>query len=214
MRGVEQVPWLYDALLWVVEKLGFGRLRAALAGRARGRSLDLGCGTGRNLEMMTTGSLVVGLDPSRECLVAARRRAPGIPLLQARAEALPFAARSFDTILSGLVFCSVADVPKALDEAARILRPGGTLQMLEHVRSSRPWLGRIQDRIQPIWTRIVGGCHPNRDTETVIERCGFRIRADSRRVAGDVLRLFEAAPLGERRSLVGPEAVDTTNQPT
>jgi ubiquinone/menaquinone biosynthesis C-methylase UbiE len=214
MRGVEQIPWLYDALLWVVEKLGLGRLRAALAGRARGRSLDLGCGTGRNLERMTTGSLVVGLDPSRDCLMAARRRTPGTPLLQARAEALPFAPRSFDTILSGLVFCSVVDVPKALDEAARVLRPGGTLQMLEHVRSSHPWLGQIQDRIQPIWTRIVGGCHPNRDTEAAIERCGFRIRADNRRVAADVLRLFEAAPLGERGRFGEPEPVDTANQPT
>jgi ubiquinone/menaquinone biosynthesis C-methylase UbiE len=118
-----------------------------------------------------------------------------VPLILARAEALPFRAGVFDTVVSGLVFCSVADPRRGLAEVRRVLRPGGTLRMLEHVRSVHPWKARIQDRIQPFWTRLMGGCHPNRDTERAVEAAGFRLDAESRRAKGD-LRRFAARPPG------------------
>ncbi|HET8532100.1 MAG TPA: class I SAM-dependent methyltransferase, partial [Methylomirabilota bacterium] len=109
------------------------------------------------------------------------------------AEALPFRAGVFDTVLSGLVFCSVPDAPRGLREVRRVLAPGGRLRMLEHVRATEPWKARWQDRVQPFWTRLSGGCHPNRDTERAVEQSGFSIEAADRRARGN-LRRFVAAP--------------------
>ena len=187
MRGIEQIPWIYDAVCCLCERGGFGRWRRWLAGGARGRTLDLGCGTGRNLPLLPPGTRTVALDPSPETLRRARRRAPAVPLVRARAEALPFRDGTFDTILSGLVFCSVGEPPRGLAEVRRVLRPDGELRMLEHVRATTPWRARMQDVIQPAWTWIAGGCHPNRDTEAAIARAGFRV--DERRAEGTMRRL-------------------------
>ena len=199
MRGLEQIPWLYDALCAVLERGGLGRWRRWLVAGARGLTLDLGCGTGRNLPLMPAGVRAVGVDPALDSLARARWRASGTPLVAARAEALPFRAGSFDIVVSGLALCSVVDPPRALDEIRRVLRAGGTLRVLEHVRSTRPWKARVQDRIQPLWTRLTGGCHPNRDTERAVERAGFRIDAEGRRAKGN-LRRFSARPAVQSRS--------------
>jgi ubiquinone/menaquinone biosynthesis C-methylase UbiE len=95
-----------------------------------------------------------------------------VPLVQGDAQALPFRTGAFDTVVSGLVFCSVADPPRALAEIKRVLRPRGELRMLEHVRSRIRWRAVLQDLIQPAWTWLAGGCHPNRDTESTVERAG------------------------------------------
>jgi ubiquinone/menaquinone biosynthesis C-methylase UbiE len=153
--------------------------------------LDLGSGTGRNLPLLSPGTAVVGVDPSLDALRFAQRRAPGAWLVAARAEALPLRDAAFDTVLSGLVFCSVGDPRRAVDEARRVLRAHGELRMLEHVRSRVPWRARLQDRIQPVWTWVAGGCHPNRDTEATVEGAGFRIERQGRRAKG-ANRLFAA----------------------
>jgi ubiquinone/menaquinone biosynthesis C-methylase UbiE len=191
MRGVEQIPWLYDAICAVYEALGLRRWRRWLVGSARGRVLDLGCGTGRSLPLFGADATVVGLDPAWDSLVRARRRAPGVWLVMASAEALPFRDQTFDTVISALVFCSVPDPSRGLREVRRVLRPGGTLRMIEHVRSTTPWKAWCQDLVQPVWTRLTGGCHPNRDTERTVEVSGFRIDAEGRRANGD-LRRFSA----------------------
>jgi len=194
VRGVEQIPWLYDAGMVLLEKTGLGRWRSWLAGGARaGRVLDLGCGTGRNLPLYGEGVRAVGLDPCHESLLAARRRAPGVPLVQARAEALPFRTGVFDSVVSGLVFCSVGDVPQGLGEVRRVLKAGGVLRMLEHVRASGRVAAWLQDRTQPAWTWFTGGCHPNRDTEAAVAAAGFEIDPASRRAQGD-MRRFESHP--------------------
>ena len=109
MRGLEQIPWAYDVLCALIERTGLGRWRHWLVSGARGRTLDLGCGTGRNLPLLPPGIVAIGLDPSWHVLVRARRRAPHVALVMGSAEALPVRAASFDTVLSGLVFCSVPD---------------------------------------------------------------------------------------------------------
>jgi ubiquinone/menaquinone biosynthesis C-methylase UbiE len=190
---VEQVPWLYDLVCGLAEWAGLGRWRRWLVGNVRGRTLDLGCGTGRNLPLYAQEVRVTGLDPAEAVLRRARRRAPGVPLVLARAEALPFRDGVFDTVVSGLAFCSVADPSVGLAEVRRVLRTDGTLRMLEHVRSSRPWKARLQDRIQPAWTRLMGGCHPNRETERAVETAGFWIDPATRRARAD-LRRFVARP--------------------
>jgi ubiquinone/menaquinone biosynthesis C-methylase UbiE len=192
-RGFEQIPWLYDACCAVMERLGLGRWRRWLVGGAEGLTLDVGCGTGRNLPLFDARARVIGLDPAREPLLAARRRAPGVPLVQGDAQALPFRDGVFDTVISGLVFCSVPDPARGLAEVGRVLRPGGALRMLEHVRATGRLKARVQDRCQPLWTRLSGGCHPNRETERTVEAAGFGIDLATRRARGD-MRRFVARP--------------------
>ena len=191
MRGVENIPWAYDAFMALVEPFGLGRWRRRLLRGASGRTLEVGCGTGRNLPLYAADAAVVALDPDLRVLLAARRRAAG-PLVAARAEALPFRADAFDHVVSSLVFCSVPDPGRGLREVGRVLAARGRLHMMEHVRHQRPLLSRLQDVLQPPWTWISGGCHPNRDTEDAVEAAGFAIDPESRRASG-VMRLFTAS---------------------
>jgi ubiquinone/menaquinone biosynthesis C-methylase UbiE len=195
MRGIEQIPWLYDAICALCEATGLARWRSWLVAGARGRVLDLGCGTGRNLPLLPAGTRAVGLEPSWEALRRARRRAPRVPLVVGKAEALPFRDAAFDTVLSGLVFCSVPDPRQGLREVRRVLRPDGELRMLEHVRATRAWKARLQDLLQPAWTRITGGCHLNRETERAVEAGGFRSDDGNRRAKGE-MRRRAARPAG------------------
>jgi ubiquinone/menaquinone biosynthesis C-methylase UbiE len=191
MRGIEHIPWLYDASMVVIEWTGLSRWRRWLAQGVRGATLEVGCGTGRNLPLYAVRSRVVALELDRRLLHAARRRASHIPLVVGDAEALPFRARQFDTVTSSLVFCSVRDPAAGLREVRRVLRPGGELRMLEHVRATSHIGGALQDAIQPAWTWITGGCHPNRDTEAAVRAAGFVIVPETRR-ARDVMRRFVA----------------------
>lgn len=188
MRGVERIPRLYDGLCAVVERGGLGEWRRWLASGARGRTLDVGCGTGRGLPLYGPGVRAIGLDPAWDSLGRARRRAPGVPLVQGSAEALPFRAGTFDTVVSSLVFCSVAEPARGLAEVKRVLRPDGRLRMIEHVRSRRAWKAAFQDRVQPLWTWVSGGCHPNRETERAVESAGLAIEADDRAEMADMRR--------------------------
>ena len=193
MRGIEQIPLFYDLMMAVAEATGFGSWRRQLVKGAGGRILDIGCGTGRNLPLYAKDTDVVGLDIRVELLLAARKRAPDRPLLLASAEALPFRDHVFDTVVSGLVFCSVPDALTGLREVHRVLRPDGRLRMLEHVRSTHATMAGWQDAIQPAWTWISGGCHPNRDTEANVAAAGFEIEVESLRSRRNV-RLFAARP--------------------
>jgi len=196
MRGVEQIPWLYDTLAALAERGEIGRWRRWLTSGAQGRTLDVGTGTGRNLPLFPAGTFVVAVDPSLSALRRARRRAPGAAVTAASVEALPFRDGVFDTITSSLAFCSVHDPARGLAEVRRVLRPAGHLRMLEHVRSVVPWRARCQDLIQPVWTRIMGGCHPNRETERAVGAAGFRIDAAERRARGG-LRRFSARVIAD-----------------
>ena len=198
MRGVEQIPWLYDGLCAVMERTGLAPFRRWLAAGARGRTLDVGCGTGRGLPFYGPGARVVGIDPARASLARAARRIRGVWLVQASAEALPFHDSVFDTVVSSLVFCSVPDPARGFAEVKRVLRPDGQLRMLEHVRSRRRWKASFQDRVQPLWTRLSGGCRPNRETERLVEASGFVIEGGGRLEQAD-LRRFSARPATGRR---------------
>lgn len=191
VRGLEQVPWLYDAMMWT--QPGLDRWRRKLIAAASGRVLEIGCGTGLALRHYSRQAQVIGLDPALDALSKARRRMPDTPLVHGSALALPFADDSFDCVVSSLVFCSVSDPRLGLAELKRVLKPGGRLLMLEHVQARSRVGAWLLDTIQPLWTKVAGGCHPNRRTEALVEAGGFHIDCDSRRARG-VLRSFVAYP--------------------
>ena len=187
MRGVEQIPWVYDAMCFVLERTGLSRWRDWLVKGAKGRTLEVGCGTGRNLPRYA--QQVVAIEPDGEALKVARRRAPSALLVRASAEALPFRDGAFDTVVSSLVFCSVPRPEVGLAEVKRVLADDGQLRMLEHVRHTG-WYGPVQDFIQPAWTVVAGGCRPNRKTEESVVNAGFNIEEEGRRSDGTMRRFF------------------------
>lgn len=189
MRGVEQIPWLYDLSMTLMP--GVRRWQRSLAELAQGRVLEVGCGTGQMLTMYPGSVELFGLDPNPDSLVRARRRAPQAGLLRASAEHLPFPDAWLDTVVSGLVFCSVPDPARGLAEIHRVLKPDGQLLMLEHVHARRRAGRWLLNTLQPPWTLITGGCHPNRDTEKRVEDAGFCIERAHYRSKG-VLRRFVA----------------------
>jgi ubiquinone/menaquinone biosynthesis C-methylase UbiE len=206
VRGVEHIPWLYDATMWLFEQSGLLAWRDWLVRGARGRVLEVGCGTGRNLPRYPAAVRVIGVEPDLAALERARRRAPTVPLVRARAEQLPFRDGCFDTVVSSLVFCSVDHPAAGLAEIRRLLAPTGELRMLEHVRAKSRLGGFLQDRLQPIWTWASGGCRPNRPTEQSAEAAGFTIDAASYR-ARRLLRRFVARPrpASRRPDLAAPD---------
>jgi ubiquinone/menaquinone biosynthesis C-methylase UbiE len=103
---------------------------------------------------------------------ARARLRPNVELSDARAEDLPFEDDSFDVVVSTLVLCTVDDVPRTLREIARVLRPGGQLVFIEHVRADGVF-GRVQDIVQPVYGWMSGGCHANRHTEAALRNAGF-----------------------------------------
>lgn len=192
MRGVEQVPWLYDALIRLFP--GLARWRRALLAQAAGRVLEVGCGTGLGLrELAARSEALWGIDPVAGSVQRSARRVPGAGLLVARAEYLPFVDDSFDCVVSSLVFCSVSEPLRGLAEIRRVLRPGGRLLMFEHVQARQPFAAGLLNGLQPVWTSVTGGCHPNRDTERTLVEAGFRIDPEGYRSRG-LMRLIIARP--------------------
>ena len=168
---------LYDPLFVFMERWMGGR-RARLLKGARGAVLEIGGGTGANLPHYRDVDRVTVAEPDpfmRRRLVP-KLEASHVPVevSAAGAEALPFHDGSFDTVVSTLVLCTVPDQESVLDEISRVLRPGGRLLFIEHVRAAGP-MAHWQDRIEPVWGRLFGGCHPNRDTVAAIEEAGFEI---------------------------------------
>ena len=160
---------LYDRGLKATEEAGLGRMRAELLAAAAGRTLELGAGTGINLDLYPDAVaelVLVEPDPHmakrmRERLSRSSRQAT---IVEAPAERLPFEDDSFDTAVSTLVLCTVPDPVTAIAELERVLKPGGRLLFIEHVRSEEPSLAGWQDRLEKPWRFLADGCHCNRDT--------------------------------------------------
>jgi SAM-dependent methyltransferase len=170
----------YDPFLARAERLGIAQARRELLADARGRVLEIGAGTGLNLPHYPAGLEVVYTEPDPHMAKRLRRR--GAEVVEAGAETLPFADDSFDTVVSTLVLCTVPDVPAALREVARVLRPGGRLLFLEHVRApSGSSLERWQDRLHGPWKAFACGCNCNRDLVAALDRASVSVEhAESR----------------------------------
>jgi len=170
----------YDRMLEGVERAGLSDRRHELLSEARGRVLEIGAGTGRNLEHYPASvQELVLTEPERpmakklEQKLAALGRSAQI--VMAPAETLPFPDDSFDTVVSTLVLCTVNDPERALAEIDRVLRPGGALLFLEHIRSDDPRLARWQDRLHGVWVRFGHGCHCNRPTPDLIRGSALQV---------------------------------------
>lgn len=168
--------WGFDRFQRASEEAGMRDRRAELVAQASGRTLEIGAGTGANVDLypaaVTELVLAEPFGPMASQLrkrLATSDRAATAQVVEAPAEALPFPAQSFDTVAATLVLCTVEDPAAALGEIARVLRPGGRFLFLEHVRAPEPDLARWQDRLHRPWYLFGHGCHCNRDTLAAIE---------------------------------------------
>ena len=170
--------------------------RRRVAGAASGRVLELGIGPALNLPLYGPGvTSVVGVDPSPTLLDMAGARRLNIPfrvdLLEGSAEALPLDDASVDSVVTTWALCSVADPIRALREARRVLRPGGRLLFVEHGRAPELRVSRWQDRLTPFWKRVAGGCHLNREIDSLVSAAGFRMeRLDTGYMRGPRVMTF------------------------
>ena len=186
----------YDLVEGVPDLLGVRLLRRRLLRRASGRALEVAVGTGKNLRYYSPGCRITAVDVSIEMLKVARQRAASlsvdISFLLADAEALPFSARNFDTVVSSLSTCTFPNPVTALEEMARVCRTDGKIVLLEHGRSDREWLGRWQDRRDDRHAKQLG-CHWNRETLELVRQAGLKVQ-NSRRVFFGVFHQIEAVP--------------------
>jgi len=170
----------YDRFMARSERDCFSGHRRTLLAGAEGDVIEIGGGTGANLALYDGALRSLTLtEPEKPMVKRLQRRIdevrPGTKLLRAPAEDLPFDDDNFDVAVSTLVLCTVDDQPRALRELHRVLRPGGKLLFMEHVRSDEEKLARWQDRLVPLNTRLVCGCHPNRPTLDTIRDAGFEV---------------------------------------
>jgi ubiquinone/menaquinone biosynthesis C-methylase UbiE len=192
---------VYDRFTHKTEEAGLREMRQSLVGEASGRVLEVGAGTGLNLPHYAESveSLVLTEPQSpmlRRLRDKAREQAPNAELRQAPAEELPFEDESFDTVVSTLVLCG-ADQEQSLGEVRRVLRPGGRLLFLEHVRSEDdPDLGRFQDRMNWL-NRLVVGCDCNRRTLAAIEQAGFTVSKVEHKLLPEAPRFTRPLIVGE-----------------
>jgi ubiquinone/menaquinone biosynthesis C-methylase UbiE len=170
----------YDRLMAKAERAGLATQRAALLRGASGEVIEIGGGTGASLPGygpdVTSLTITEPEAPMvRRLVQRARAQAPAARVLRAPAEDLPFDDGQFDVAVSALVLCTVADQPRALRELHRVLRPGGRLLFIEHVRSDEPGLRRWQDRLNWLNRIMAHGCNCNRPTLDTIRAAGFAI---------------------------------------
>jgi ubiquinone/menaquinone biosynthesis C-methylase UbiE len=169
----------YDRQTAAMERAGVGTFRAELLAGMRGNVIEVGAGTGANLPFYGPDIESLTLTEPEAPMVRrlerrVREHALPATVLRAPAEDLPFDDGTFDVAVSTLVLCGVADQPRALRELRRVLRPGGELRFIEHVRSDDPRLARRQDRMTFI-NRVVVRCDCNRPTLDVIREAGFAV---------------------------------------
>jgi len=170
----------YDTVLKPTERAGVRDERRRMMEGVAGRIVELGAGTGLNVPFYpATADEIHAVEPDRHMLARLVARAPDstVPLHLYRGDAqnLPFVDGTFDAAIIAFALCTIPDPARALEEAHRVVRPGGVLRFLEHVRSPNARTARWQNRISPIWSRVAGGCRLNQPTVQILEATRWEI---------------------------------------
>jgi len=189
-------------------RAGEGEHRQRLLAGLTGRVIEIGAGSGLNFAYYPAEvTEVLAVEPEQNLREAATKAAVSAPapihVSAGVGDELPAEDANFDVAIASLVLCSIPDQGRALAEIRRVLRPGGELRFFEHVRGAHPLLAGAQSALTPIWSRIGGGCHLNRDTESSITSAGFVIENIER---------FEFAP-GVLEKLGGPHILGIAHRP-
>jgi ubiquinone/menaquinone biosynthesis C-methylase UbiE len=195
----------YDPFLWLGERRGMAEHRRRLLASARGRVLEIGAGTGLNLrhysdqvEELVLTEPMDGMADRLERRVAVGTRPARVE--RAQAESLPFPDGTFDTVVSTLVLCTVEDPGRALAEIIRVLRPGGRLLFIEHLRSEHRRWARWQDRLEAPWAAFAEGCRCNRRTLELIEGSPLSLDDVEREAWRGMPRLVRPLAIGRARA--------------
>jgi phosphatidylethanolamine/phosphatidyl-N-methylethanolamine N-methyltransferase len=193
--GYDRIAPIYDIALWPFERLVIARWRVRLRSLVTGpQALEAGVGTGLNIPFYPQDVRVTSVDISRRMLDQARRRVDrsgaAVRVLQADVQSLPFADHFFDTAFATFLFCSVQDPVRGLRELRRVVKPGGLLLLLEHVRPESAWSGALFDRLTPLSVRLTGE-HINRRTGDHVRSTGWEVRTEEL-LASSVVRWIEA----------------------
>ncbi|MFD8302858.1 class I SAM-dependent methyltransferase [Streptomyces sp. NPDC059690] len=171
---------IYPRINALAEARGEVEYRRELLADATGRIVEIGAGNGANFRHYPPAvEQVIAIEPEPHLRGLAEQAAASssvpVDVRAGRAEALPVPDASADGVVASLVLCTIADVPAALAEAHRVLRPGGLLYFYEHIRSTRPGLARRQRIVNVVWPLLGGGCNLTRDPESAITAAGFTI---------------------------------------
>ncbi len=190
---IDGIARFYDTFN-VLGEWFFSKQRKEILRLAQGNVLEVGVGTGNSFKDYPSGKSIEAIDISREMLRRASEKARNysgkIELRQEDVHQLPFKSETFDTVFTSLVFCTVADPIRGLREIRRVLRKGGKLLMLEHVRSKNEIIGQVMDRVNPFVARY-GIDNINRDTVGNLRKAGFKILQD-KNVAYDIVKTIVA----------------------
>lgn len=180
MRSHRIYASVYDRYNLGADLTWLGESRRQVLAQARGEVLEIGAGTGSNVELYRGVDRVVMAepDPAFRRRLERRVRWAEVPMevSDAAAERLPFPDASFDTVVSTLTMCTVDEPALVAREVRRVLRPGGRFTMVEHIRNDRPGVARCQDLAVPVWRFFIGGCRPNRETLRTLVDAGFDVR--------------------------------------
>jgi ubiquinone/menaquinone biosynthesis C-methylase UbiE len=188
----------YEKRIWFDQYiLGLARQRKRLMSKARGKILDVACGTGLNFSFFPAGSAITAIDLSTRMLDLARKKAADLKLNAQthvmNAEKLEFEDGIFDTVTSTLSTCTFPDPIQALREMKRVCRPNGLILLLEHGHSSVSWLANFQDRNVLQHYHQNAGCRWNQDPLNLVQSAGIKLLKSKRAVLG-IFHSIEATP--------------------
>jgi ubiquinone/menaquinone biosynthesis C-methylase UbiE len=191
----DRIAFLYDLMEAPLEYLRFASWRQMISDRIKGgKALEVGVGTGKNLDFYPKGIEITAVDLSPGMLKRAQKRAVrlrlNVRLIEMDAQSLAFPDNFFDTVFAAFVFCSVPDPVQGLRELHRVCKPNGKLLLLEHVRPRNDLIGKLFDAINPLVVRMIGA-NINRRTADNIKKAGWHIQ-NEQHLSSDIVRLIEA----------------------
>lgn len=192
-RRYNRYSFIYDCIECPCEFLSFRKYRKNILSPIEGKVLEVGVGTGKNLDFYNYDKVdYTGIDFSPKMLAKAKKKhITKAKLIEMDAQKITFKENTFDYIITTFVLCSIPDPIKALQEMKRVLKKDGKILMLEHVRSANPFFAFLQDIHNPL-TKFLFGFNINRNTKENIHKSGLILEKDTSLAFGDVLHLFEA----------------------